>query len=168
MTAKSLPSKKELQRIFSLDALTGQLTRRARADVPLWINTRFANQPAGGIKPNGYVYVSIDYEYFLAHRVIWKMIFNQEPDEIDHRNGIRHDNRLENLRPATKTLNRANSARKGKMLRGVSLLPSGRYSASISIAHKTTHLGVFDSEQAAHAAFVWAARNLHGEFARTD
>ena len=44
----------------------------------------------------------------LAHRVIWKMFFGSNPETIDHINGSGCDNRLENLRAATNTINLRN------------------------------------------------------------
>jgi hypothetical protein len=46
----------------------------------------------------------------MAHRIVWKMFNGDEPDFIDHINGVRSDNRIENLRPATKTINKLNES----------------------------------------------------------
>lgn len=168
MKPAPLPAIEVLNRVLALDVETGVLTRRWRDDVPLWINIRFAGALAGTAGANGYIYVSIDAKKYLAHRVIWKMVYGEEVEEIDHKDRDRKNNRPKNLRAATRTQNRANAKRKGSLPRGVTLLPSGRFRAAISMARKNVHLGCFDTQTEAHTAYAIAARTRHGEFSRTD
>lgn len=72
-----------------------------------WIkNGKLAGTPKG----NGYLMISFNYVKLLAHRVIWEMHYGSIPEgyEIDHMNGIRSDNRIENLRLVTRTINNKN------------------------------------------------------------
>lgn len=50
-------------------------------------------------------------EIYKAHRVIWKMVYGEDPVEIDHINGICSDNRLVNLRSCTRVGNLKNKKR---------------------------------------------------------
>lgn len=72
------------------------------------------NQKAGSVffgkkEKTGYMRVAINYDVFVVHRVIWKWHNGDEPKFIDHINGNRSDNRIENLRACSKSENRHNS-----------------------------------------------------------
>jgi len=89
---------------------------------------------------------------------------------IDHRDGDPSNNRWNNLRRATPSQNNANRRLQQNNawgLKGVSRHRS-RWRASIRKDRRTHHLGVFSTPQAAHAAYVAAARKLFGEFARPE
>lgn len=57
----------------------------------------------------GYKVGSFFWKQVKAHRVIWLMKTGENPELIDHINQKRDDNRFENLREATKSLNARNS-----------------------------------------------------------
>lgn len=87
--------------------------------------------------------------------------------QIDHVNGLRSDNRWCNLRVATQAQNSRNQVRPNMTgFKGVSKKGS-RYAASIRRGRTVVHLGIFETAQAAHAAWVRAATAEHGEFIRT-
>ena len=114
--------------------------------------------------------MTVDRIVYRAHRLIWLMYHGQwPPQEIDHINGDRADNRIVNLRLATASQNRANSKvyktnRCG--FKGVARTPYGRWVARIHF-EKTKYLGTFDTPEEAHAAYVRAAQAAHGIFARS-
>jgi hypothetical protein len=94
---KELPSRASLHRLFRYDPETGGL---------FWHND---GQPADVVS-NGGRYKSVGFmgERWMSHRVIWKMLTGQEPDEIDHINGDGLDNRFANLRSVTPVENMRN------------------------------------------------------------
>src|SRR5207249_5798298 len=86
---------------------------------------------------------------------------------IDHVNGIKTDNRKQNIRTATSSQNAANMFKYGS--KGIDYRPDKRkWRARIKINYKQIFLGHFDSEQEAMQAYNTAARKYFGEFARTN
>ncbi len=107
----------------------------------------------------------------FLHRVIWETENGTIPDglEIDHINRDPRDNRLSNLRTASRSQNRRNRPYSGgrSTYRGVSesanWLNKGwgkRWMARIKNNNKSQHLGYFDTEEEAHAAYLEAAERL--------
>jgi len=68
-------------------------------------------QEAGSRTRDGYrvIHVSNLIGHMTAHRVIWLMHNGELPSIIDHINGVKTDNRIENLRPASKSQNAYNT-----------------------------------------------------------
>jgi hypothetical protein len=82
----------------------------------IWLprgNARFDNRNAGNIagakRSDGYISVGFNNKAYLAHRLIWRFVYGEWPEfEIDHINGDKADNRIENLRACTTAENRRN------------------------------------------------------------
>lgn len=127
---------------------------------------RIAGNKAGYRNRDGYIMVEVAGKAVAAHRVVWLMHTGRWPDgEIDHINGVRDDNRIENLRDVTHQANTENrrlpvrSSATGAL--GVTLTKDGRYRARIRSDGRLISLGVFGSAEDAHAAYVEAKRRLH-------
>ena len=120
---------------------------------------------AGCVKPSGYVNICIDYRYHLAHRLAWALFHGEWPKHcIDHINGARADNRIQNLRDIPKRENAQNvRLSRGKSgLLGASWTPSANvWRAFIKVNGRSKNLGDFQSAEHAHAAYVNAKRLLH-------
>ena len=115
-------------------------------------NTRHANSKAGALDSYGYRQIKVTHggvsRLYLAHRLVWLMFYGYWPTkEIDHIDGNRTNNRIENLREATRTENNKNaSVRKDSPfgIRGVQRDCTGKkYLATVNIDKKIVRLGIF-------------------------
>ena len=99
--------------------------------------------------PKGYRRVHVDGVLYLAHRLVWLYHNGQFPtDQIDHINGIKDDNRIENLRSVDNQTNNRNKARAKNNTSGITGISwsEGRrkWEAKITIDGKSVFLGRFD------------------------
>ena len=137
-----------------------------------WKKGRRAGHPAGTIKPHGYRIVNFNKKSYAVHRIIWMLHSGKDPYPlcVDHVNGVRSDNRLKNLRLATRAENTQNqkiTARNSSGYKGVSFIKSrGTWDARIMKKRKMYWLGAFSTKEEAYAAYCKAAQELHRDFAR--
>lgn len=106
---------------------------------------------------------------YKASRVAWLIMTGDwPPDQIDHANRVRIDDRFDNLRLATNAENCRNRSARSDNKLGVKGVYRGRYSfiAQICVDGSNVRLGAFNSLEDAKAAYDSAAAKLHGEFAR--
>jgi hypothetical protein len=166
-----------IQALLHYEPLTGEFTWKHRSTGrPQW-NARYAGKSAGyDWSPDGTVtYRSIrifDWP-FLAHRLAWLYKTGRWPRTgVDHRdlNGL--NNAWSNLREATKSQNGANTRAhrtNTSGYKGVSYCRSAkRYRATIKVGGKQKWLGYFDDPAEAHEAYIRAAIERSGEFARAS
>ena len=124
---------------------------------------------AGAIS-HGYVVIRLDGVLHRAHRLAWLWMTGTWPKEIDHINGCRSDNRWCNLRTATRTQNNGNKVKnKGKVApKGVFWSAANqKWLAQIRHEGKLRYLGYFLTVEAAHSAYLVAAKELFGDFVRS-
>jgi hypothetical protein len=156
MPNKSLPSPELLRKLLRYDPDTGKLYWRERTSQVMpdgnyrrrW-NNRFSGKEAM-TAPDGHGYFvgRIFGKKHLAHRVIWAMVNNEWPiEDIDHINGSRGDNRIENLRHVSRVENSRNSAMKSNNTSGVVGVSwsrrDKRWRAGICIDGKEIFIGNF-------------------------
>lgn len=120
----------------------------------------------GNISVNSRNRIFVDGRSYLAARLayfymtgVWSKL------DVDHINGNTLDDRFENLRLATRSQNLANRRVRRNGLKGVVQNPTG-WQAKLQIGYKRIHLGQFSTEEEAHEAYVAAAKQHHGAFAR--
>ena len=120
---------------------------------------------AGYPKLNGYLQVRIDGKYYLLHRLAWMYVYGDFPDgDIDHINRNRSDNKIKNLRVATRCQNQQNRNKQKNNTSGVTgVVYSKKYEtwrARIKENNNYHHLGSFSSFEAA----VKARKNAEMQF----
>jgi hypothetical protein len=157
---------------IAYDASTGRLTRkRARYASQVGSNATWLN------KYNGYLYVDVKFNgktlRHLAHRLAWFLQTGTWPQfEIDHINGVRTDNRFENLRQATRMNNAKNLKRPKSNTTGFKGVTTDKrrpgFIAQISRNGRNTRIGTFPTLEAAKAAYDAAAQEQFGEFVRRE
>lgn len=120
---------------------------------------------------DGYRIVGIDKGRYKEHRIIFIMLKGKIPNsyQIDHRNGIKDDNRLRNLRMATESQNKMNIGIRKDNKSGFKGVHFSNYFkkwiARIRKDGKSTHLGYFKSAALAGDAYRNAAKKIHGKYA---
>lgn len=154
-----------LRSILHFDPSTGIFT---------WLNyrggTARAGSVAGHVNAHGYVKITVDGKEKSAHRLAFLYMNGSEPPyDVDHINGVRHDNRWVNLRAATESENSQNQKR-AKVNNSTGFLgvaPEARtggrivYRAQIRVDGTDTKLGYYDTPEDAHSAYLRAKRVLH-------
>jgi hypothetical protein len=122
--------------------------------------------PAGCLR-NGYITINIFKKRYQAHRLAMIYVYGHcDSKDVDHINGITHDNRIANLRFATRSENKQNR---------LSTQPNNKsgytgvdwhnrsqgWRATITTMGKQKHLGIFKTKEEAYAAYLNAKRQMH-------
>jgi hypothetical protein len=170
MNDKKLPCPTMMRLLVSYSPQTGQMVWSERkpwmskakknnhipADVVRRFNQRYGGKPAlSAKKGNGYLYGNIYGVNVLAHRVAWCVAAGAWPSGvIDHINGKRNDNRIENLRDCTVQENNRNRISPPKnAYYGITKNHKSRtWHARIKVGDKNLFLGAFKSERNAAVA----------------
>lgn len=158
-----LPDLSILREMFAYDKMTGFITNRTSR------TSRKLGERSEHKMSTGHLQVYACGRLIFAHRVAWALHYGSEPiGYIDHINGIRDDNRIENLRLCSHTQNSQNrrspvsnsSGAKGVCKR------RDKWRAYISVNRKRIYLGTFQSLESAKSALAIERKKLHGDFAR--
>lgn len=107
------------------------------------------------------------------HRLILARMLGRpltREEECDHENLNKTDNRRANLRVATRSQNEANKGVRSDSATGYKGVRVHRqkFAAQIYVNGKRLHLGTYDTPEEAHTAYLAAAREYFGEFARGE
>jgi len=152
--------------MLEFDPNTGYLTWKGE---PHKDKTQIGNR-AGYLGKDGYRYVMVKNVKLLEHRVAWLITYGVVPDQIDHINMVRDDNRIANLREASVSQNNRNRTKQSNNTSGFKGVTyhkgTGKFAAKITFNKKCYSLGYFASAESAHKAYIKASGELHGEFAR--
>lgn len=149
-----------LQELLAYDPETGILTNRRLC------------RPAGSSQGTGYLQIEVDGRKYLAHRLAWLYAHGKFPEkDLDHVDGDRGNNRLSNLREATRAENMQNRV----PTPGASGFPGvycstnngsrtprkKAWCARIRAGADRRHLGYFATPEEAHAAYITAKAEVH-------
>lgn len=117
-----------------------------------------AKSTVGSVNQDGYLRIQIGKRKWMAHKLAWFIYYHElPPDQLDHINGDRLDNRISNLRKAT---NKENAQNKHKA-KGVRKHACGKYEARIIDGGRYIYLGLFDTYTQARQVYVKAKQELH-------
>lgn len=117
-----------------------------------------AGSVVGCLHHSGYIKVKILGKALQAHRIIWFLAHGRWPmADIDHINGRRADNRISNLREATRSQNCQNKIAKGCQF----VKKSNCWVSRINVNGEILHLGTFKTFEEANSVYLKAKAELH-------
>lgn len=134
----------------------------------VWVKARKGvrvGSAAGSENKSGYVQIGFEGALYYAHRLAFFFMDGEMPREhVDHVNGVRSDNRWENLRRCSRLQNAQNLAKRGNrkhdLPTGVSPNGSG-FLAQIKSSGKNYYLGTYKTPDEASGAYLIAKAKLH-------
>lgn len=150
-----------LREILAYDANTGIFTWNKKISKKIIIG-----EPAGCLR-NGYITINILGKRYQAHRLALIYIHGHcNSYDVDHINGIKNDNRIINLRFATRSENKQNilsiQPNNKSGYTGVTWHKHNKFwRATITTMGKQKHIGLFKTPEEAYEAYVKAKRELH-------
>lgn len=159
-----------LKELFRYDPETGEFTRLVHASS----NARAGDVIRGCKAKNGYLTIRADNKLYYAHRLAWLYVHGKWPsanEDIDHINGDRTDNRITNIRRASRTENNRNrrAANKNSQSGHIGIHFSsrhGKWIAHVTVDRKFKSLGYFDTLDQAIAARQAGEARYFGSFRR--
>ena len=129
-------------------------------------------QQFGNNHSKGYRHGKLKGESHYEHRLIWLYHNGEWPTYIDHINGIKDDNRIENLRECTSqqnSFNRKSGKSSSSKYKGVCWSKQRKkWVANYTYKSKTHHIGLYETEEAAAEAYRKFTENLHQGFANYE
>ena len=147
-----------LRSLFFYDEASGTLRWNAYRNIA-------AGALAGSLDSQGYRRVRLFKKWHATHRIVWALATGAYPSGvIDHIDGCRENNRISNLRDVSKLTNAENqrNARHHSKSGFLGVSPAfGRWKAQLESRGVKLYLGLFDTREAAHAAYVAAKREVH-------
>lgn len=143
------------------DYVDGILVHKVSRRCPTKIGKR-----AGSPSNQGYINVKLDGQMHKAHRLIFLMHHGYMPSVIDHIDGDKANNRIENLRACSKSENGMNRHHTYAKTQARNVYArSGGFYVALKFSGKYVYVGSFKSLDAANEAAIAARQQHYGEFA---
>lgn len=170
MTMRPLPPVRLLHELLRYDHHTGVFTWKVRTSIRVMVG-----RVAGTMRRNGYVYIAIaGHGQFAAHRLAWAYVHGALDCEIeiDHIDGNPSNNAIKNLRLATSSEQKRNKRVQTNNRSGLkgayyhACRRGKKWRSQIKVDDRLIFLGYFHTPEEAHLAYVAAAHEHFGEFAR--
>ena len=159
----ALLTREKVRELFYYEPSTGWFINRFTRN-----NTAKKGALAGTIDGKGYGQIGVGGKLYRTHRLVWLYHYGNVPAILDHTNRDRLDNRIENLRPSTLSQNHANRSKSasaaGSRYKGVSRHTHRKWQAQAKVEGVSHHLGLFDDEEDAFAAYCSFMRGAYGEY----
>ncbi len=159
----SKPTPEEVQKHILFNPETGLLYWR------LPRSGRNLDRPAGKLSTRiGRRLIGFNYKSYMASIITWVVCKGEWPtQEIDHRDGNKLNDHIDNLRLATHSENNHSRSAPQGMNRGTFQVGS-KWRAMIKKNKKVIHLGYFHTRAEARAAYAAASKELFGEFSWSE
>ena len=130
----------------------------------------FVGSKVGTVNTLGYSVVSIKNKTYLIHRLIYWMLHGYCPKYVDHIDGNKLNNKIENLRSATNQQNIFNQKiKKGSRSGYKNVIWDKRikkWCVRFTINYKTKYIGLYTNLEKAIEVAKETRAKLHGDFAR--
>lgn len=156
-------TQERVKELLSYDPETGVFHWRVRR------GNRKSGGKAGALHRLGYIYIFVDGKLRSASTLAWLYVYGEFVQRLDHKNNCKSDNRIVNLRKATRSQNCANKRPRPDNESGYRGVYRGRtpgtWQAQIRVRGKLLHLGTCASKAEAAALYKAAAAEHFGEFA---
>lgn len=159
-------TQERLKELIHYDGETGVFTRL----VGLGKRPELKGTHPGFLNRQGYVMLPVDSKTYRAHRLAWLYAHGRFPKEaIDHINAVKNDNRLCNLREATKQQNERAKGLRCNNTSGTTGVywsrAAKKWQAFIKVDQQVRYLGIYEDKNLAVSARHAAEKTLFGEFA---
>jgi len=153
-----LLTQERLKEVVHYDPETGLFTRKK--DVGKYKKGEIVGYTNG----RGWLRFKIDYKHYKLHRLAFLYMTGKLPEEVDHINGVKWDNRWCNLREATRSLNAANIKTKGNSKTGYQgVTPSGKeFKAVVTFKKKQYFSENFKCPKEAHEEYKRMKEEIYG------
>ena len=157
-----------LKEYFTYDQNTGKLYWRVFRN-----SQAMKNQEAGGVGTGGYRRVKIMGRLYPNSHIVFALCYGRYPDKfLDHVDQDKLNNRIDNLREATRPengFNRGKNKNNSSGFKGVNYHKKDKlFVARIGVENNRVRLGAYSTSEEAALAYNFAAVHFHGEFARLN
>jgi hypothetical protein len=161
-----------LKYLFDYDENSGRFTHKEISGRHPNRNVRFSGKFADCVlDKDGYRKLSAkEIGSVRAHRMAWIYYYGEQPPEIiDHINGDPADNKIKNLRAASKNQNRWNSTHQNRnklSQRGISLNGKNGFRVRVTVNGQYHYIGRFKTLEEAIKRRDEAHKTLYGAYAK--
>ena len=152
-------SLERLRQVLRYDPETGNFYWTHRDTIKKKLGTN-----ASIVRSHGYLNICIDSTYYYTHRLAWFYVHGEWPKVIDHIDGDKTNNRIENLRSVSQKCNVENVLKTRKHNKsGILGAVKSKYGfyARLTSQGKQIYLGHYKTAEEAHNVYLKAKRQLH-------
>jgi hypothetical protein len=140
-----------------------------------WKNHKYKKlngKKVGCLYNTNYIYVKIKNKHYSLHRLIFLYHYGFLPKNVDHIDCNKSNNKIENLREATRSQNQFNRQLQKNNTSGIKNVSwcknSNKWKVQLRINNKKKSIGCYHDIKLAELVAIEARNKYHGEFAKHD